>query len=173
MLPLCERVLHTSRRDFLPRRSRGILVPTEPTTIGGHLRRRRLQLGIYQSKAARILGVSMVTLSKWEGDRIYPAWAQRNSISAYLGYDPFQTIPDPKLVAVKTNEPNHVAYLTPAEATGRALKLPRLELQLTQEALANQLGIHPRTLREWECGKHRPIGQGRLSVDTFLGKLPT
>ena len=44
----------------------------EPTTIGGHLRRRRLQLRILQPEAARMLQVSTVSLSRWECDKIYP-----------------------------------------------------------------------------------------------------
>jgi len=172
MLPLCDRVLHASRRDFLPSRNRGIAVPKEPLTIGGHLLRHRLQLGIFQSQAARLLKVSTDTLSKCEGYRIYPTSGQRSSIASNLGYELFQAIPDPKLVEIKSNEPNSVAYLTPAAAIGRALKMRRLKFQMIQEALATQLKVHPRTLRDWENGKHRPIRQRRIEVETFLRNPP-
>jgi hypothetical protein len=69
MLPCCERTIHISRDKYLPSHNRGIQVPKEPTTVGGHLRRRRLQLRIYQPEAARRLGVSMVSLSRWECDK--------------------------------------------------------------------------------------------------------
>src|ERR1019366_52818 len=46
MLPLYERSMRISRDKYLPSCNRGIQVPKKPTTIGGHLRRRRLQLKI-------------------------------------------------------------------------------------------------------------------------------
>jgi hypothetical protein len=56
MLPSCERVVRIPRDKYLPAHNRKVQVPQNPTTIGGHLRRRRLQLRIFQSEAARKLG---------------------------------------------------------------------------------------------------------------------
>jgi transcriptional regulator with XRE-family HTH domain len=74
MSPFCERVLSASRIDYLPSHNRGIPVPKNPITIGGHLRKKRLQLRLFQSEAASRLKVSTVTLSRWECDKAYPAW---------------------------------------------------------------------------------------------------
>jgi hypothetical protein len=52
MLPCYERTVRISRDKYLSSRNRGIQVPKEPTTIGGHLGRRRLQLKIFQPEAA-------------------------------------------------------------------------------------------------------------------------
>jgi DNA-binding XRE family transcriptional regulator len=90
MLPLCERVLHTSRMDFLPCRHRGSPVPTKPKTIGQHLVRRRVQLGLHQSQAARLLEISTVTLSRWELDKIFPPEPYHDQIILYLRCDPFE-----------------------------------------------------------------------------------
>ena len=79
------------RAKYLPSHNRGIPVPKEPTTIGGHLRRRRLQLKIHQSQAARRLAVSAVTLSRWECDKVFPTAPFHAQIVAYLGHDPFKT----------------------------------------------------------------------------------
>jgi DNA-binding XRE family transcriptional regulator len=89
MLPLYERSMRFSRDKYLPSRNRGIQIPKAPTTIGGHLRRRRLQLKIYQPEAARRLGVSMVTLSRWECDKVFPTAPQHAQIVDYLGFNPF------------------------------------------------------------------------------------
>src|SRR6185503_10995922 len=70
-LPFCERVVCVPRDKHLPSHNRGVPVPKTPTAIGGHLRRRRLQLKIHQAEAARILKVSSVTLSRWECDKVY------------------------------------------------------------------------------------------------------
>lgn len=77
MLPLSDRMVCRPRSRYLHSHNRGIPVPKEPTTIGQHLRKRRLQLRIHQSEAARMLKVSTVTLSRWECDKVYPTWAQR------------------------------------------------------------------------------------------------
>jgi DNA-binding transcriptional regulator YiaG len=89
MLPLYEKSMRISRDKYLPSSNRGVQVPREPTTIGGHLRRRRLQLKIYQPEAARRLGVSMVSLSRWECDKVFPTDPHHAKIAAYLGYAPF------------------------------------------------------------------------------------
>jgi hypothetical protein len=57
-------VCRISRDKYLPSNNRGIQVPKEPTTIGGHLRRRRLRLRIFRSEATRRLGVSACAFSK-------------------------------------------------------------------------------------------------------------
>jgi transcriptional regulator with XRE-family HTH domain len=88
-LPFCDRTVCVPRSKYLPSHNRGIPVPKEPTTIGDHLRRRRLQLRIHQSEAARQLKVSTVTLSRWERDHTYPTWDYHGIICDYLGYDPF------------------------------------------------------------------------------------
>jgi DNA-binding transcriptional regulator YiaG len=89
MLPLYERSMRVSRDKYLPSSNRGIQVPREPTTIGGHLRRRRLQLKIFQPEAARRLGVSTVSLSRWECDKVFPTAAHHTQIVKYLGFNPF------------------------------------------------------------------------------------
>ena len=88
-LPFCDRRVRVPREKYLPSHNRGIRVPKTPTTIGGHLRKRRLQLKILQSEAARRLQVSTVTLSRWERDTRYPTWPLQPRVVEYLGYDPF------------------------------------------------------------------------------------
>ena len=89
MLPYYERTVNVQRSRYLPSHNRGIPVPKEPTTVGGHLRKRRLQLKLFQPEAARRLGVSMVSLSRWECDKVYPTAPHRPRIVEYLGYNPF------------------------------------------------------------------------------------
>ncbi len=89
MLPLYERTIRVSRAKYLPSRHRGIPIPKEPTTMGGHLRRRRFQLKIYQPEAARRLGVTTVSLSRWECDKVFPTAPHHDQIISYLGYNPF------------------------------------------------------------------------------------
>jgi DNA-binding XRE family transcriptional regulator len=87
--PFYERTVNVSRDKYLPSRNRGIPVPKQPTTIGGHLRRRRLQLRIFQPEAARSLGVTTVSLSRWECDKVFPTAPYHAQIAKYLGYNLF------------------------------------------------------------------------------------
>ena len=93
MLPFGDRGVRTPRIKYLPSHNRGIPVPANPTTLGGHLRRRRLQLSIFQPEAARQLRVSTVTLSRWEGDKLLPSAPYHARIVEYLGHDPFPAGP--------------------------------------------------------------------------------
>ena len=106
MLPLCERRLKLPRTDVAPVWTRSWPIAKEPTTLGQHLKKKRFQAGLRQAQIARILKVSGRTLSLWECDRIYPAWAFQPRLIAYLGYDPFT---ETGLKNPKSNETNGVA----------------------------------------------------------------
>ena len=172
MLLLSDRVLHTSRKEFLPLHNRGIPIPTKPTTSGGYLRQRRTQLRILQPEAARMLGVSMVTLSRWECDKVYPTLEFHKSITAYLGHDPFVTILNPQLKNLQSNESIGVANLLRPEQLGLAIKTVRLEQNMTGKVCAAALGVDVKTLRNWESGKHSPIRHLRKRVNEFVGYDP-
>ena len=143
------------RAKYLPTHNRGIPVPRAPTTIGGHLRRRRLQLKLLQSEAARKLGVSTVTLSRWERDSVYPVWAHQPQLIEYLGHDPFT---NPELGRPKGNETQFVAILSPEgpEFFGAALRKHRLGLRKSKKEFAQELGVDVKTFRDWEAGRHKP-----------------
>lgn len=95
-MPSCESRICIPRDKYLPSHIRKIPVPRNPTTLGGHLRRRRLQLKLLQPEAARVLQVSTVALSRWECDKVFPTAPHHKRIAAYLGFDPFaDTAPGP------------------------------------------------------------------------------
>ena len=86
-----HRTIRVVRASRAPLAIRGIPIPKSPTTIGGHLRRRRTELGLGQSQASYSLGISTVTLSRWECDKVFPTVPYHQRIVEYLGYDPFKT----------------------------------------------------------------------------------
>jgi len=121
--------------------------------MGGHLRRRRLQLRIHQSKAARLLGVCTATLSRWEWDTTYPAGKFHCRVADYLGYDPFPSL---ELCKPKRNESGGVANLTreTAESFGLWLRKHRIASRKSQKEFAQCLGVNAKTLRDWEVNNH-------------------
>jgi len=64
------------RVTFLPCPAHGPLPRSYPqvlTTIGDHLRKRRLDLGLLQREVAERLGVDKTTITNWELNRTTPA----------------------------------------------------------------------------------------------------
>jgi len=156
MLPFQDRIISVPRIKYLPSHNRGIPVPKVPATIGEHLRKRRLELKIHQSEAARRLGVSTVTLSRWECDKVYPTWPQQPAVIKYLRYDPFK---EPSLGRPKANERSGVAIFSQnrPETLGEKIRKTRLHLKKTRKEFAAELGVDVRTLSGWEAGEHRPL----------------
>jgi DNA-binding XRE family transcriptional regulator len=156
--------LEVSRDKYLPASHRGIPVPKDPTTLGGHLRKRRLQLSLFQSVAARRLRVSTVTLSKWERDVLYPAWANQSKLTEYLGFNPFT---DPALGRPLGNERIPVMLLS---SFGYQLRQKRLAMRLSRKTLAEQLGISWKTIWGWENGIRTPSRKLKVRLDQLLGE---
>ncbi len=163
------------RDKYLPSHNRGILVPKTPTTIGGHLRRRRLQLKLHQAQAAQKLNVSTVTISRWECDKVHPTWPHQSAVIAYLGYDPFT---NPALGRPKGNETPVVAFLSSgaANALGQRIMTFRLAMRKNRQQFAKELGVDVKTLRDWETGRHKPSRKLAKQLKSSLdheGSIPT
>ena len=107
----------------------------EPKTLGEHLRRRRMDLGLRQSDVAARIGVGPQTVNYWENGHFNPEVQFVPNIVAFLGYDPFGPPPDG----------------FPAQ-----LKAARIAAGLTRRQLATRLGAHAGTVAEWERGDARP-----------------
>ena len=155
MLPFCDRTITVARKNIAPVWTRSFPIAKEPVTLGHHLKKKRFLAGVRQREAAAKLGVSTRTLSLWECDRIYPAWAFQPRLAAYLGYDPFT---DQTLGRPKGNETSRVAFLSPdAPITlGQKIKQHRLKLRKTRKQMASELGVSVKTLWGWETDRWQP-----------------
>jgi transcriptional regulator with XRE-family HTH domain len=126
-----------------------------------------LELGIFQSKAACLLGVSTVALSRWECDKVYPTWPKQPAVSAYLGFNPFT---DAALGSPKGNEPHGVAILTPEAPAniGQAIISYSIKMRKTRQQIATELGLSPKTVWNWQTRRRQPSTQLRTRVLEFL-----
>lgn len=167
MLPFCERTVSVSRSKYLPSMNRGISIPKEPKTIGEFLRKRRLELGIFQSEAALKLGVSTVTLSRWECGKVYPTWPQQPSVTAYLGHNPFT---DPALGKPKGNESQRVAFLGSGESQnlGQQIVSHCLKMRKTIRKFAEEAGISSKTIWNWKTGRRQPSRAAHKRIAELL-----
>lgn len=125
--------------------------PKEPKTLGGHLRKKRLDLGLLQKDVAGQIGIDLKTLCNWEGQRTEPKIRFLPAIFRFLGEDPR---PRPS---------------TP----GEQLRAARTALGLSQEALARRLGVDPGTVSRWENGRSRSW-KGRMLLHrlSWTGRDP-
>ena len=159
--------MSVARKDVAPVWTRSWPVAKQPQSIGEQLRKRRFDLGIRQSEAARRLNVSNRTLSLWECDRVYPTWQFQPRIAAYLGQDPFI---DPSLGRPKGNETQFVAILAPNQpgSLGQQIRKRRLDLRKTRRQLAKELAVSVKTLWGWETGRRKPTARLWERLEQFL-----
>ena len=121
-----------------------------PRTLGEHLRQRRHELRLYQKDVAKTLGINPWTLIGWEADRKMPAMRFWPRIIKFLGYDPF---PEPSTL-------------------GGRLCAARRRLGLSQEKMAQMLGVDEGTVRLVEAGRRRPNPDTLAKVERMLAAYP-
>jgi transcriptional regulator with XRE-family HTH domain len=127
-LPFCHLTLRTKK----PKDSK---YPTELRTIGDHLKRRRLDLGLLQRQVAERLRVSVENVRNWEWSKTKPEVRFLPVILDFLGYDPDRR---------------------PASHP-EALRKARRAAGLSQETFAEYAGFDETTIAKWERGDHRPM----------------
>jgi len=118
-----------------------------PSTLGQHLKKRRLELGLLQREVAQRLAVDQFTYLTWEKDRKIPWDRYAPALKAFLGYDPGPA---------------------PVSLPGR-LKAKRRGLGLSRKAAARRLGIDEGTLYRWERGISEPKGRHAELIAQFIG----
>lgn len=62
--------------------------PEDLKTLGEHIKKRRMDLGLSQAAAARCIGVSEDCLCYWENARNEPMLYQYPAVITFLGYYP-------------------------------------------------------------------------------------
>jgi transcriptional regulator with XRE-family HTH domain len=138
-LPFCHLVLTASKLQSSD-------YPSQLNTLGDHIRKRRLDLGLYQKDVAKRLGVDENTIWRWERNESNPMVHHIPAIIRFLGYSP---LPEPESLRDK-------------------LILRRKLLGVSQEAMAKQLGVNETTLRYIERGTRRASGRVRHAIRAFL-----
>jgi transcriptional regulator with XRE-family HTH domain len=143
-LPFCH--AHLSGPRPLPR-----FYPQVLTTIGDHLRKRRLDLCLLQREVAERLGVNPCTVTNWELSRTAPALRFLPGILALIGFDP--------------SSPSGASL-------GERLKAYRRHAGISRQQFARLLGVDPSTLSRWERGTRQPGRKHLERVEAFLASRP-
>jgi transcriptional regulator with XRE-family HTH domain len=100
----------------------------QPQTLGEHIRKRRLELGLTQKDAARQLGCCWSALLNWEKGKRQPGIASIPAIIAFLDGDPF---PQPTSLSEQ-------------------LAAVRRRMGWSIKQTADRLGVDPGTWGRWE-----------------------
>lgn len=105
--------------------------PKELITYGDHLRKKRLDLSLYQPQVAKIINVTTDSITNWELNRNTPELSYIPKIISFLEYAP--------------------------EIIANPIKKYRLEKGISQKELAKILEIDPTTLSRIEREKGNRI----------------
>lgn len=137
-LPFCKLRLKAAK-------PRSKSYPARVLTLGDAIRKRRLDLGLFQKEAAAIIGCTTESIVNWEKGRNRPDISLTGKVVEFLGYNPF----------------SEGATLAERLANYRKARGMR------QKDFARALGIDPATLASYEQG-HRPVEKYRLALTEFL-----
>ena len=121
----------------------------EPTTLGEHIQKRRLELKLSQKAAGERLGVNAFTVLNWEKGKTTPPVTVMPRIIGFLGYHPFAE---------------------PMNLTERLTGVRRLMGWTIKEA-ARELGVDVCTWGEWERKGSIPWKRYQRMVEDFLTKI--
>ena len=116
-------------------------------TLGEHVRRRRLELGLKQREAAIEIGTSEQAVAQWERGQREPCAPLLPGIIRFLGSDPY-----PRAITI-----------------AERLVAKRRELGLSRKKAAKQWGMVEATLRKWELGERITPRYHREMVAKLLG----
>jgi transcriptional regulator with XRE-family HTH domain len=123
--------------------------PNALNTLGDHLQKRRLDLGIQWKELAARVGATPATVTNWKEGRTAPSTGHWPAILEFLGSDP---------------RPNR-------EGVGRRVKRKREALGLSQGELAERLGVSASVVWRWESGHRKPQGTYLAKATAWLGEV--
>ena len=132
--------LHVSRPVKLPPG-----YPVELRSIGDHIRKRRLDLGLLQIEVVAQIGVSENTIWNWEHGT-EPALIHIPAVLDFLGYVPWEQPEDPV---------GRLAYFK--KVNGLSLR-----------RLGALMGRDPEQLEDWVSGRVKPCKKNTAKIKSFL-----
>lgn len=103
-------------------------------------------MGLTQKHVAEQIGVDEVTLRHWEKNHTSPRGYLIPRVIEFLGYVPYK----------------------PMQTFSEWLGICRTTVGLSQEALANALGVDKSTVNGWGSGRHNPTKKSLGRIKAFF-----
>ncbi len=114
--------------------------------LGKHIRKVRLDRGLFHKDIAEIIGVNECSINNWENGHKEPDLKHVPSIIAFIGFNP-RPIPTGTLEKLEWYKWSH---------------------GLTYEELGKEMSIHPEQLMDWISGKRNPFRKSLDKIEGFL-----
>lgn len=133
----CKIMLHAVRCPHGPYFTEKTRYPTSPKTIGEMIRKRRLDLGLRQIDAAKMIGCDEMSVINWEKGHHTPRVNHMAGVVKFLGFNPFQN----------------------GDTVAQRLVNHRKARGTAQKDFARQIGVDPSTLSRWERGERGAEGK--------------
>lgn len=150
-MPFCQVILR-AKKPQLESNNRS---PEDLSTLGNHIRKRRLELKLTAKDVGKRLGVDICTIYKWEYNIASPNPRRLSQIIEFLGYEPDILI---------------------RQFFGERILAYRKLHCISQTKLAIMLGIHKTTLRQWEknlrCPSEESLEKLAFVLDRISQELP-
>jgi DNA-binding XRE family transcriptional regulator len=120
---------------------------TETSSIGLHIKKKRLDHKLLQKDVALMVGVTEESIMHWETGRYPPQLQFYPGIIKFLGYNPF---------AVET------------ETLAQKIKNYRFLNGVSHRKMGKLVGVDGATISTWETGKHEPQGANLIRLNELL-----
>ena len=121
--------------------------PQTLKTLGDHIKKKRLDLGLSQRVVTQKLNVNERTLFQWENNIFLPSPFIVLKIIDFLGYAPYDFY---------------------QKSFGEKLAKLRQYYGLTRLELAKKLGVSKPSIKVWEANKHRPCKKHWNKLNAFF-----
>jgi len=118
-----------------------------PSTLGEHIRKKRLDLGLLQVEVARHIGITESTVWNWEHGT-EPELIHIPAVLDFLGYVPWDC---------------------PADSVGRLAYFKKVK-GLSLQRLGSFMGRDPEQLEDWLSGRVKPCKKNKQSINEFLNR---
>jgi transcriptional regulator with XRE-family HTH domain len=136
-LPFCQATLRGVRCPWGPYATEKKGYPATPKTLGGEIRKRRLDLNLRQIDVAKIVGCNEMTVVNWEKGHCTPRINHMGKVVDFLGFNPLQK----------------------CDTLAQQILNRRKAVGITQINFARQIGVDPSTLARWERGERTPAAR--------------
>lgn len=125
-------------------------VPHQLRTIGDHVRKRRVELGLRQKDVGDLVGAAKPTVAGWEARGMRPRPDVLARVVELLGYTPNAARSPEDLV--------------------KQLKTVRRHFRLPPAVAAEMIGVSVGAVWTWESGRRRPRGRSLDLLRRFLAR---